>query len=153
MIFLSDFMIMLKCLEDGIGKEVNKISDETGITSSHIYTFKKIFENLEWIKIIKMEKKHLLEITDKGLDIVKSINELIIKIGFEGKTLQDMRRVIKTKKEITNKEIEQIDNTLEELKTLEELNEEVEQVDNTVEQVDNTLKELKEEGKKLFGLR
>ena len=147
MIFLSDFMIMLKCLEDGIGKEVNKISDETGITSSHIYTFKKIFENLEWIKIIKMEKKHLLEITDKGLDIVKSINDLIIKIGFEGKTLQEMRRVIKTKKEITNKEVEQVNNTLE------ELNEEVEQVDNTVEQVDNTLKELKEEGKKLFGLR
>ena len=153
MIFLSDFMIALKCLEDSRGRQVNEITEETGITGSHIYTFKKIFENLGWVIIVKDDKKHLLEITDKGLDIVKSINELIIKIGFEGKTLQDMRRVIKTKKEITNKEIEQIDNTLEELKTLEELNEEVEQVDNTVEQVDNTLKELKEEGKKLFGLR
>ena len=147
MIFLSDFMIALKCLEDSRGRQVNEITEETGITGSHIYTFKKIFENLGWVIIVKDDKKHLLEITDKGLDIVKSINDLIIKIGFEGKTLQEMRRVIKTKKEITNKEVEQVNNTLE------ELNEEVEQVDNTVEQVNNTLKELKEEGKKLFGLR
>lgn len=95
MIFLSDFMIALKCLEDGRGRQVNEINNETGITGSHIYTFKKIFENLGWVIIVKDDKKHLLEITDKGLDIVKSINELIIKIGFEGKTLQGMRRVIK----------------------------------------------------------
>ena len=77
LIIIPDFMVMLKAMNDDISRTVMEIQNKTKITYSHVYMLKKALLNKEWIQVEVTELRHNLQITKKGKEVVKVIDDLL----------------------------------------------------------------------------
>jgi len=108
-IFIPDFMILLLYLKDKTNMLLGDIQKETDIAYSHLYKMKRVFIDKEYISITIDEKKHLINITKKGLRVVDVIELLLKNIEIDVKDVSKYRRLHKEREQdITTTETKSI---------------------------------------------
>ena len=113
-IYIPDFLVVLKSLEDGTPRTVVDIQYDTRISYAHAFNIKKVLLNKGWMFMTENGIRHELTLTDKGIDIVHATNVLLNKMEITNDNLIEYRKITKhrkDKKEIKEEEKEEITDT------------------------------------------
>jgi len=112
-IIIPDYLIAMKWI-DKKGKCMADLHRELNITYKHLHELKHTFLELNWIRIEKEERKHIMHLTMSGMNIVKITNELlsamsiqeedIIRFIEEGKLKKTEKINVKELKELVEKD-------------------------------------------------
>ncbi len=98
-IYIPDFLVVLKSLEDGTPKTVVDIQYDTRISYAHAFNIKKVLLNKGWISMTENGLRHELTLTGKGKEIVQAINMLLEKMEITRDNLVEYRQITKHKKD------------------------------------------------------
>lgn len=124
LLIIPDFMIALKIIGDGKKRTVTELKQETDISYSHLFKMKKLFLKKGWINIEYMQTdgirdKHNMGITDKGLHLVKVIDNILCELDIKDDEIKLLRKKSKLhnkksdeKNEVTSL-MEDLNNTFE----------------------------------------
>lgn len=82
-VYVPDYMAVLCVFNDNRQLSVNELHFDSGISYSSLHEMKKTFVEKGWVTIQHIEKKHIVMITTKGEELVKTIHELLDKLGID----------------------------------------------------------------------
>ena len=91
-IFIPDFMLVLKELSLIDNLSMSDIHEKTKITYSHLHRMKNDFINEGWIVIKKVGVVHHINFTEKGKLIIVTMGEFFKSIGITDDNLYQYRR-------------------------------------------------------------
>ena len=97
-IYIPDFLVALKSLEDGTPRTVVDIEYDTRISYAHAFNIKKVLLDKGWIVMTENGIKHELTLTDKGKEVVQAINVLLDKMEVTRDNLVEYRKITKHRK-------------------------------------------------------
>ena len=89
-IIIPDYLIAMKWISKS-GKCMADLHRELNITYKHLHELKHTFKKLNWIRIEKEERKHLMYLTISGKNIVGIVDELLSALSI---TEQDIIKLI-----------------------------------------------------------
>lgn len=75
-IIIPDFFIALKWIAKG-GKCMSDLHRDLNITYKHLHELKHTFIKLNWITIVKEERRHVMFLTQRGKEIEYIINNFL----------------------------------------------------------------------------
>lgn len=96
-ITIPDYMIVIKWLENE-GKCASDLYRELNITYKHLHEIKHIFIKLEWITIVKDERRHNMYLTDKGQKLLTLINALLQQLDIDNNKIIELIKKSQIKK-------------------------------------------------------
>lgn len=76
-IYIQDFLIALRAINDNKDLTITDLHIKTGISYSYLYLIKNVLETKGWIRIIEDGKRKLLNVTDKGLQLLGILDMLL----------------------------------------------------------------------------
>jgi len=82
-VYVPDYMAVLCVFNDNRQLSVNQLHFSSGISYSSLHDMKKTFVEKGWVTIQHIEKKHIVMITSKGEELVKTIHDLLDKLGID----------------------------------------------------------------------
>ena len=98
-IYIPDFLVVLKSLEDGKLRTAVDIHYDTRISYAHAFNIKKVLLDKGWITMTINGMRHELTLTDKGKEVVQAINMLLDKMGITHDNLVEYRQITKRRKD------------------------------------------------------
>jgi len=87
-IIIPDYLIAMKWIKKG-NKCATDLYKELNITYKHLHELKHTFIALDWITIEKQERRHVMHITDKGLEVVDVIDKLLNIMNINEKNIKE----------------------------------------------------------------
>jgi len=103
-IFIPDFLVVLKAFEDGKEKEINDLIEITKIVYCTLYKIKKIFIEKNWITVREERHRHYMRLTEQGKDFLKNVNNMFVKLNINKENIYDFRVVKKMNKKKVKEE-------------------------------------------------
>jgi len=97
---IPDFMIVLKAIKDVKEMSVTELHHHTKITYAHLHYLKQLFLDKNWIILRPEGVKHMLSISNKGLEVVQGIEYLFQKMEISNEDIVEYRNKTKHAKKV-----------------------------------------------------
>ena len=104
-IIIPDFMILLKEVSRGPACAAD-VQASINMTYAYIHYMKRHFADKGWVNIHKEGVAHNMHITEKGLEVVKVIDDLIEVLGIDYNDIMEYRRRRKESKRKSQNKVE-----------------------------------------------
>ena len=109
LVYIPDYMAILCIYNDNIDLSVNELHRQYNISYSALHETKKLFIERGWVTLEIDGKKHIMNVTPLGTELVILIRSLIEKMGFNPEEIYTLklgkkRRVIKNEIKVEQKE-------------------------------------------------